>query len=350
MIIIQRIDDFLQELFPRYKTSKGDINVLKEELSELYSYGPYKPRIEIKDGLATIEIDTHTIEAEEKDFSRAVAFCERRNWNEAKKILRYLIKKNPTNSEYHRNLGQVYSEEGNQDEAIDELIDALRWNPRNSYAAIMMGNIFSKFKDDIDTATKYYNVAIEVNPKDFIAINNLGTTLLKIGKWKEGLKYLEQSHEINPTYPNNLYGLALAHDQNENTLVAFNYSTQCMKSCDKNNQNLYDHALSLTVKTSEELAKKDTGKNIFNEYKTKLEFDGGKEIRVETATTLETFAKFEYAENHNRNYHLIKYRPEKQAVEHLIMHELVHLELALQARDENENKLFIWGGEIDHNS
>jgi hypothetical protein len=45
--------------------------------------------------------------------------------------------------------------------------------------------------------------------------------------------------------------------------------------------------------------------------------------------------------NYNRDYHLVKYKSTYPAVEHLVMHELIHLELANEARNKNENMLFI---------
>ena len=51
-------------------------------------------------------------------------------------------------------MGQILSDEGDQEEAINCLIDALRWDSKNGYALLMMGNIFAKFKDDVPTASK----------------------------------------------------------------------------------------------------------------------------------------------------------------------------------------------------
>ena len=49
-------------------------------------------------------------------------------------------------------MGQILSDEGDQDRAIDCLIDALRWDSKNGYALLLMGNIFIKFKKDVFTA------------------------------------------------------------------------------------------------------------------------------------------------------------------------------------------------------
>jgi tetratricopeptide (TPR) repeat protein len=205
--IIHKIDDFLFTIFPELTRGGGDNEFITHTLENYYTYGPYKPKVIIDKDWVTIEIDTPSIISQEADYRKTVALCEKGKYSEAKPILKKLIEKNPTNSEYHRIMGQILSDEGDQEEAINCLIDALRWDPKNAYALIMMGNIFAKHKDDIDTAIKYYNEAIAQNPNDHIAINNLGTNLLQLGKWEDGIKYLENAYGINPNYPNTLYGL-----------------------------------------------------------------------------------------------------------------------------------------------
>ena len=346
MIIVHQLSDFFFDLFPKAKANGKSNDILKEELEKYYTFGVYKPKVKIESDFVQIMIDVPSIIKQKPEFDKAVALCEKRKFGFAKPILEKLIKDNPTVSEYHRVLGQIFSEEGNQDEAVNCLIDALKWEPKNGYALIMMGNIFAREKDDIDTAVKYYNEAVVQNPKDHIAINNLGTNLIQIGKWEEGLKLLEKAYDINPNYPNTNYGIALANEELGNTLIAFEYAIAALKKCGIHDQNLFNHALSLTIKVSEEWTKSEAGKKVFNEYKSFLEKESGKKIEVETTTNIPTAAKMEFAENYDRDFHLIKYNEKYQAVEHLMMHELVHLDFVLQARKENNNMLFVSNGDM----
>ncbi len=150
---------------------------------------------------------------------------------------------------------------------------------------------------------------------------------------------------LNPNYPNTLYGLALANEHLGNTLIAFEWSVSAMKKCGKNDSNLFNHALALTIKTAEEFIKTDAGKMVFTEYKSYLEIQTDKSIKVEVDNSIPTAAKIEFAENYNRDYHLIKYKEKYLAVEHLMVHELVHLDFAHQARKEESNKLFVSTGD-----
>ncbi len=238
----------------------------------------------------------------------------------------------------------MLSEEGDQDEAVNCLIDALKWNPKNGYALIMMGNIFARHKDDIDTASKYFNEAIRQNPNDHIAINNLATNLIQLEKWEDGIKYLEKAYEINPNYPNTNYGLALANHHLGKMLISFEWAIEAMKKCGVQDENLFNHALSLAFETAKDFVKTDAGKKALNQYKSYLEIQGDTSIKIVTDNSIPTAAKIEFAENYNRDRHLIKHKEKYVAVEHLMMHELVHLDFVLQARKEKINKLFVSNG------
>src|SRR5690606_25150806 len=107
-------------------------------IQEFYTYGPYKPKVSIRDNWIKIDIDTPTIVFQDGDYKKVIALCEKGKYSDAKPILKNLISKNPTISEYHRIMGQILSDEGDQEEAINCLIDALRWDSKNGWALLMM--------------------------------------------------------------------------------------------------------------------------------------------------------------------------------------------------------------------
>jgi Tfp pilus assembly protein PilF len=287
-----------------------------------------------------IEIDARTIISQEVDYKKTVALCEKGKYSEAKIILKKLIEKNPTNSEYHRIMGQILSDEGDQEEAINCLIDALRWDPKNGWALLMMGNIFAKFKDDIPTAMKYYDQALLANPKDNITINNIGANLMQQGKLEEAKKYFWEAIKIDDQYPNTHFALGVIAEMENDLHSAFFSTIQAIK-LNKNKDVLYQNS----VKQSFEIAKKiiatGEGKKIFREYRHKLEFEGGTEIDIVEDVDIPTAAKIEFAENYDSPKHIIRFKPNYPAVEHLIMHELVHLDFVIEARKAELNQLFI---------
>jgi len=237
-------------------------------------------------------------------------------------------------------MGQILSDEGDQEEAINCLIDALRWDSKNGWALLMMGNIFAKFKNDVPTAMKYYDQALIANPADNITINNIGANLMQQGKLEEAKKYFWEAVKINDQYPNTHFALGMIAEM-ENDLHSSFYSTIQSIKLNRNKDVLYQNSLRQAIDVSRKIIETDEGKKIFRKYRHKLEFEGGKEIDIIADAEIPTAAKMEFAENYDRPKHIVKYKPNYPAVEHLIMHELVHLDFVIEARKAKLNQLFI---------
>ncbi len=237
-------------------------------------------------------------------------------------------------------MGQILSDEGDQEEAINCLIDALRWDSKNAWALLMMGNIFAKFKDDVPTAMKYYDQALVANPNDNITINNIGANLMQQGKLEEAKKYFGEAIKINNQYPNTHFALGMIAEMEADLHSAFYSTIQAIK-LNKFKDVLYQNSVRQAFEIAKKIITTDVGKKIFREYRHKLEFEGDKRIDIVQDEEIPTAAKFEFAENYEREVHIVRYKPSYPAVEHLIMHELVHLDFVIEARKDDLNQLFI---------
>ena len=318
----------------------GGNDLIISVLESYYTYGPFKPKVSISNDWVTIEINTPAILSQEADYRKTVALCEKGKYADAKPILNGLIKQNPTNSEYHRIMGQILSDEGDQDEAINCLIDALRWDPKNGYALVMMGNIFAKFKNNITVALKYYDQALVANPNDNIAINNIGANLLQQEKIEEAKKYFWEAIKINNKYPNTHFALAMIAEM-ENDLQSALYSSIQALKCSNTKDILFQNSLKQASEIARRIIEENKGRKVFLDYLNKLQIDGGKKIDIIEDSTIPTAAKFEFAENYKRQNHTIRYNAKYPAYQHLIMHELVHLDFVIEARKQDVNQLFI---------
>lgn len=332
-----KIDNFLFTIFPHLK--EADNETIISALIGYYTYGPYKPKVTINNDTVTIDVDTPAILTQEADYKKVVSLCEKGRYNEAKPILRKLIEKNPSNSEYHRIMGQVLSDEGDQEEAINYLIDALRWDSKNGWALLMMGNIFAKYKADIPTAIKYYDQALVANTKDNISLTNIGYVLMQQGKYEDAKKYLWEALKINSDYPNAHLTLGIIADKEDDLGSAFFSTVQAIRLSNTKDV-IYQNAVKQAFQLANRLIASGVGKKIFREYRHKLEFDGGTEVDIVAKSNIPTAARIEFAEIYNRTKHIIRHKPDYPAVEHLIMHELVHLDFVIQARKEELNQLF----------
>lgn len=336
MTIIIPNNKFLNELFPELENSDPE---LQKILENYYTLGNVKPKIEITEEFIKIHIDQERAKAEERKASKLIALCEVGKYEEAMSEVNDLIKEFPSASEYYRIKGQILSEAGDQEEAINSLIDALRWEPSNHWALIMMGNIFSRYRNDVDTALLYYNKAVEVNPDDYLGLNNIGAILMQQGKEQEAGNFFQKALEVNPDYGNTYLGLGLLEQANENHLQAFEYGLKAIEKSEKRDQ-VFQKSLDLVLDASMKVAAEPDTEEVIKNLQNDLQRETGKEIKFEEDPNIPTAAKIEYAEFYNREHHLVKYKPNYPAVSHLILHELTHLKFAGEARNMGENQLF----------
>jgi Flp pilus assembly protein TadD len=338
MTITHKLDAFFLALFPGL-TGNSEEEII-QAVKAFYTIGDDVPVVEIEGEWLHVHFEGKKPGKSESTFQKAIALCEKRQFAEALPLVTSLLSTNPQDSELHRILGQIHSEMGDQDEAINALIDALRWNPKNSYALLMMGNIFARFKDDVETAMTYYDQALLVNPKDHISMNNIGANLMRQGKISEAKRYFEAALSANGTYPNTHYALSMVAEAEGDFAAAFESAIKAIRGTRVN-----DPFLPVAVRQANEVARKvlasDVGQRLWRKYQQKLEYEGEKRIKMVEDSSLPTAAKIEFAENHQRDEHIIRYKTEHPAIAHLVMHELVHLDFVLQARKTANNQLFV---------
>jgi tetratricopeptide (TPR) repeat protein len=177
MLLTFKIDDFLTTIFPGIDIGLSEESLIQEIL-KFYTVGPFEPKVTIKGDQVVVEIDTPKMISQKADYDKVVGLCNKQRYDLAKPILQKLIRNNPSVSEYHRILGQIYYDEMSVALSEDSLIEALRWNPRNQNALLMLGNLFAKHKSDFNTALKFYDEVLGIDPKDYITLCNIGANLL----------------------------------------------------------------------------------------------------------------------------------------------------------------------------
>jgi tetratricopeptide (TPR) repeat protein len=336
MIIVIPIDDFSNTIF---FNSNNDKEELIKKLKEFFKIDSEMPTISDEGSYIRVEIDTKKIEVAGIKYNELLRLCEFRNFDKALNLAKELASEYPTVSEYHRLLGQIYSELNEQEEAINSLIDALRWNPKNEWALLMMGNIFVKHKNDVDTALIYYNQILEHTPDNHLTLNNIGVILYKMGRGEDALNYLQKGLKVNPNYPNTYLALGLIKQNNSLDLEAFDFAIKAISYCTKKDD-VYDNSFKLALESAKAYEEIFNGDEVVNGFISELSYKADKAIKIIGDESISTIAKIEFAEVYNKDHHLIKYKPSYDAVTHLVLHELMHLELVIEARNTEENQLF----------
>lgn len=96
----------------------------------------------------------------------SVFYQKEKKYDEAEKILRHLIDKNPNHSaNYHFRLALVYKEAGRYELALSELTKSSELAPNIINPYEEMGNIYSSRLKDREKAIYYYSRGIEAAPK-----------------------------------------------------------------------------------------------------------------------------------------------------------------------------------------
>jgi Flp pilus assembly protein TadD len=340
MVILHDIGDYLYGLFP---AADGRVELLPGVMADAYAIGPYKPRVIVDGSQVRVEIDEAVIKHQHSDYRKVVKLCEAGDYAKARPILERLIVESPQVSEYYRILGQILSDLGENDKATDSLIEALRWDPRNQAALVMMANLQSKVQGQHASALRYLREAHRLAPKDVTVLNNLGGMEMRAGELATARSLFEQALEIDPDFPQALFAMGcLEADEGEHQ-EAVGFALRILRS-GKGDGAFRQHVLKYALIWAEAYADK-LGTTMRDGYAAKLEVLGGKPVRYQDGLTGAAAASIQLAEPHGRDHHLLRYRSDAPALLHHQMHELEHLELALEARAENKNCVIISDGE-----
>ena len=274
----------------------------------------------------------------------AFDLCNNNKYDEALPILEEIIQADPQNSEAWRTLAQIHwFQKHDPEKAYDELIEALRCEPQNIWALVLMGNLLTKEKNDVEHAKQDYDKVLEYHPDNAIAINNIGATYMEVKDYESALPYLEKALSIDDTYANSYYGLALCYYKLDRMEDAFKTCHKgALKSSERpENPAVRDELIKLYVTVAKEYADRTNYLNVWRGIKDELEAVDHVNIRIVEDKTLSVHAKMEYAPLHAAKEHVIRYNPEKDFVEHLFIHEMMHLRMNQQATKANKAKAVI---------
>jgi tetratricopeptide (TPR) repeat protein len=93
-------------------------------------------------------------------------------------------------------LGIVYEEHNQIDNAIQYYCLIIKRFPNYHKAYTNLGHLFQEYKKRLDVAMVCYEKALELDPEDFWALHNIGTILKKEQKIKEALYYFKMAYKI----------------------------------------------------------------------------------------------------------------------------------------------------------
>lgn len=303
----------------------------------------YSAEVTIDGDFVKVKVDQKDLEQSQKEFNEITALCEKRQFKEAHSRLEPFLKKHSRHSEGYRILAQMEMEAGNIDKAIDIDIEALRCNPKNIWALILMGNLYSKYKDNYEIGRTYYDSVLKYSPDNFIAINNVAALMMENEDYESAIPLFEKSLEGDKKYANAYYGLAVCYYNQRENQKAFDTALKGCLLADIRSENpqVMDELHKIMLASAHAVVESTNYMNVVLGIKDEIEMKYNQKIEIEEDDTLDLSAKLEYGPTHHRDYHLIKYNPKKPFMEHLAIHEMMHLQMNLEADKVNTNKVII---------
>lgn len=270
--------------------------------------------------------------------------CNHKKFDEALSILKEIIKEDSKNSEAWRIMAQLHwFHLHNPEKAFDELIESLRCDSKNIWALVLMGNLLTKEKHDLEHAKQYFDKVLEYHPDNAIAINNIGAIYIECKDYEGALSYLKKALAVDDSYANSYYGLGLCYYKLGKMEEAFEIChIGALKSSNRpENPSVREELVKLFLTIAKELADKTNYINVWNGIKDEIVAFDHVNIRIADDRSLKVHAKLEYAPLHAAKEHVIRYNPEKDFVEHLFIHEMMHLKMNQQATMNNKAKVVV---------
>lgn len=303
----------------------------------------YSAEVTIDGDFVKVKVDQKDLEQSQKEFNEITALCEKRQFKEAHSRLEQFLKKHSRHSEGYRILAQMEMEAGNIDKAIDIDIEALRCNPKNIWALILMGNLYSKYKDNYEIGRTYYDSVLKYSPDNFIAINNVAALMMENEDYESAIPLFEKSLEGDKKYANAYYGLAVCYYNQRENQKAFDTALKgcLLANIRSENPQVMDELHKIMLASAHAIVESTNYMNVVLGIKDEIEMKYNQKIEIVKDDTLDLSAKLEYGPTHHRDYHLIKYNPKKPFMEHLAIHEMMHLQMNLEADKVNNNKVII---------
>jgi tetratricopeptide (TPR) repeat protein len=337
MIITLTRGQLLEALFAEAPASDED---LIQFLRQRYAIGVYIPEAKVEGDLIHIQIDEAEVDRMNEEYQRIVRLAEKGKYDEAKRLIADVIAKGTAHSDVYRIYGQILFDQSAFEEALDQFLDALRWNPENVSALIMVGNLYAKHKRDIETAKVFFEQALTLDPDHVTALTNFGSVLAEVGRTRDARRYFERALELQPDYPQAHLGMAIVSEAGGDLVLAFDHDIQALKQVQERSpfqSFLQDEARRI----AESYASSFDRDTFLAPILKSLAERSGKPVRIVEDPSIPTPARIEIAEHRGASEHIVRYKAVSPTLPHYVLHELMHLDLVLEARAVGRNKQFV---------
>ncbi len=111
----------------------------------------------------------------------------------------------------HSRLGVVYRRMGDDEQAIDSFVEAVRRDPFSFQDTFQLAQLYHATHRLVEALQAYHHAA-EIKPNDFEVQLNLGTCYQEMGDWQQAVSRFQKAIELDPNRPYAYVNLGVALD------------------------------------------------------------------------------------------------------------------------------------------
>ena len=272
---------------------------------------------------------------------KAIDLCNAREFARARRMLRDIVTAAPDHSEARRLLAQTEMEMGDTDVAIASCEEAVRLDPANEWALILLGNLHARYRNDSKTGEKYYRLAIERNPDSALARIKLAAMLGSADDPAGAETLFREALALDPGNLNAAAGLAgviLPKGGWDEAFALLSSILPQWRDRPEDSTPLRAHAAGLMAEAARRISELSDASAVANDMKREAEEKGGVTVRFEADASLKNPAKLELARQHRRDFHVIRYNPSVPHW-HPVAHQLQYLLLWIEGDKASRNQV-----------
>jgi len=140
---------------------------------------------------------------------------------------------------FFNNLGNSYTDVGNNEQALIALERAVEINPSLAESHTNLGNVYMKYKQ-LEDAMYQYQLALRINPNNAISHHNMANAYQERGWFNNAVDEYSQALELDPDFTDTYFSLAVAYAKKEMFKRAISYLREAIVLEPKNSK-CYNH-------------------------------------------------------------------------------------------------------------
>ena len=305
--------------------------------------------VEIEDGFVKIFLSDvpGSTDVAARLTTEGIEFGKSAQYKKAIEYFQKALAASPIHIAARRNLAMSLLESGDAVAAENHLIETLRLDPHDAESYILLGNIFARKKNDVETALRMFEKAVELKGDDVVALTNLGGLLGQKGEVQRAEELFQKAIALNAAYPNPYYGwalLCLQQARSETALLVLKQMFANTPADDKRNKAFLEMARALFLDANGKVAEKSLPllREFLDHRKKELEDAAGVRIDlIEDESITNGKATAQMAWRYQADHHVVRYQKSTSVVvPHLVAHEMQHIAMEIDARAAGRNMSF----------